>query len=93
MITKVSYRPYTASVSNGQNKSQNVNFGAKLDPNTLYIGREFARDLIGLTQTHEPVTLMNELLKDLESRAGATMTVKELVAAVRESRVIPVISG
>lgn len=93
MITKVSYRPYTSSANSVQNQPQNVNFGTKLDQNTLQVGRNFAHDLINLTQSREPVTRMTQLLKHLDSQAAETMTVKELVAAARESGLIPPISG
>lgn len=92
MITKVSYKPYNSSVSNGQNQSQNVNFGT-LDLKALHAGRNLAYDLLNLANVGTPhlkVNCIKELIRHLEQQAGETMTVQELVAAAKQSGLLPI---
>lgn len=89
MITKISYRPYNSSISNGQSQSQNVNFGTKLDQNTLRVGSDFANDLLNLTTTPEPFNHMTNMLQRLRNGAGETMTVKELMEGIEKTRLFP----
>lgn len=87
MITKVSYNPYTAGVSNGQNQTQNVNFGGS-KKEAVDAGRHFVANLIPSLKSSDDVPTLIMLLRQLENEAGG-VTVQELLDGIRETKFLP----